>query len=50
MVIIDDLGPEIGYHSLSRRQGNCINTAPAFRLFADLWRSHPPRVIFLSVT
>ena len=49
MVIIDDLGPEIGYHSPSR-QGNCINTAPALRLFADLWRSHPPRVIFLSVT
>lgn len=50
MVIIDDLGPEFGYHSLSRRQGNRINTAPVFRLFADLWRSHPPRVIFLSVT
>jgi len=41
MVIIDDPGPEIGYHSLSRRQGNRINAAPAFRLFADLWRSHP---------
>ena len=36
MVIIDDPGPEIGYHSLSGRQGNRINTAPAFRLFADL--------------
>ena len=41
MVIIDDPELEIGYHSLSRRQGNCINTAPAFRLFADLWRFHP---------
>lgn len=41
MVIIDDLGPEIGYHSPSGRQGNRINAAPVFRLFADLWRFHP---------
>lgn len=50
MVIIDDPELEIGYHSPSGRQGNCINTAPAFRLSTDLWRFHPPRVIFLSVT